>query len=65
VVSGGGGGYDRAGRDGRTTLTQTIRYHSRETRDAVLNSPMQRGMVASCDRLEKLLPSLGHEARTA
>jgi uncharacterized protein YndB with AHSA1/START domain len=54
-----------AERDGRTTLTQTIRYNSRETRDRVLKSPMQSGMVASYDRLEKLLPSLGREARTA
>jgi uncharacterized protein YndB with AHSA1/START domain len=48
--------------DGKTTLTQTILYNSRETRDAVLKSPMERGMAASYDRLEGLLPSLGREA---
>jgi uncharacterized protein YndB with AHSA1/START domain len=50
---------------GQTTLTQTIRYHSPETRDAVLKSPMQKGMAASYDRLDKFLPSLGTEALTA
>ena len=39
-------------RDGKTTLTQTILYNSRETRDAVLKSPMQTGMAMSYDRLE-------------
>jgi len=43
---------------GRTTLTQTILYDSRETRDAVLKSPMQRGMAMSYDRLEEFLPSV-------
>ena len=52
-------------REGKTTLTQTIRYNSRETRDAVLKSPMQTGMAASYDRLENFLPSLGREALTA
>ena len=50
---------------GKTTLTQTILYNSRETRDAVLKSPMQTGMAASYDRLEKFLPSLGREALSA
>ncbi len=50
---------------GKTTLTQTILYDSRETRDAVLKSPMQTGMAASYDRLEKFLPSLGREALSA
>ena len=43
---------------GRTTLTQTILYDSRETRDAVLKSPMQRGMAMSYDRLEGFLPAV-------
>ena len=46
-------------RDGKTTLTQTILYNSRETRDAVLKSPMQTGMAMSYDRLEKFLPLRG------
>lgn len=44
-------------RDGKTTLTQTIIYNSRATRDAVLKSPMQHGMAMSYDRLEKVLPA--------
>lgn len=52
-------------RDGKTTLTQTILYNSRETRDAVLKSPMQIGMAMSYDRLEKVLPAVGNEALSA
>ena len=52
-------------REDTTTLTQTILYNSRETRDAVLKSPMQTGMAASYDRLEKFLPSPEHEALSA
>ena len=51
--------------NGKTTLTQTIRYISRETRDAVLRSPMQTGMAASYDRLERFLPSLEREPLSA
>ncbi len=40
--------------DGRTLLTQTMRYDSRATRDAVLASPMESGVAASYDRLERL-----------
>jgi uncharacterized protein YndB with AHSA1/START domain len=50
-------------RSGKTTLTQTIIYNSRETRDAVLKSPMQYGMAMSFDRLEHFLPSLGEAVR--
>ncbi|MGA8431903.1 MAG: SRPBCC family protein [Candidatus Sulfotelmatobacter sp.] len=46
-------------RAGKTTLTQTILYDSRETRDAVLKSPMQMGLAASYDRLENFLSSYG------
>jgi uncharacterized protein YndB with AHSA1/START domain len=40
---------------GKTTLTETILYESREARDGVLKSAMEKGVVASYDRLEKLL----------
>ena len=40
---------------GKTTLTETILYESREARDGVLKSGMEKGVVASYDRLEKLL----------
>jgi uncharacterized protein YndB with AHSA1/START domain len=52
-------------RDGKTTLTQTILYDSRATRDAVLKSPMQYGLGMSYDRLEKFLDSAGREALSA
>jgi uncharacterized protein YndB with AHSA1/START domain len=42
---------------GRTTLTLTILYESREVRDSVLKIPMEKGVAASYDRLEKLLAS--------
>jgi len=40
---------------GRTTLTMTVLYDSQDTRDMVLKSPMESGVDASFDRLEKLL----------
>jgi uncharacterized protein YndB with AHSA1/START domain len=40
---------------GKTTLTETILYESREARDGVLKSGMEKGVVASYDRLAKLL----------
>lgn len=44
-------------RDGKTTLTQTMRYASKETRDGVLKSPMETGVSASYDNLAALLAS--------
>lgn len=43
---------------GKTLLTQTILYDSREARDNVVASPMERGLAASYGRLENLLVSL-------
>ncbi len=43
---------------GKTTLTQTMRYQSREARDAVLQSPALTGMSAGFDRLAELVASL-------
>lgn len=40
---------------GRTTLTQTLQYESREARDMVLKSPMEKGIAMSYDRLAELL----------
>ena len=48
---------------GKTTLTQTVRYESREARDAVLKSPATSGMAAGYDRLAALLATLAREAR--
>ena len=41
--------------DGVTTLTNTMRYVSKEARDGVLQSPMEEGLSMSYDRLEALL----------
>ena len=43
--------------DGRTTLTATVTYPSREVRDAVLNSGMEHGAAESYDKLAELLGS--------
>jgi uncharacterized protein YndB with AHSA1/START domain len=40
---------------GTTTLTATVRYDSREARDAVLKSPMEQGVAAGYDILDQFL----------
>ena len=40
---------------GQTTLTQTMRFDSREIRDAVLKSGMESGVAISYDRLDEIL----------
>ena len=40
---------------GITTLTITVTYQDAATRDAVLKSPMERGMRAGFDRLDAIL----------
>lgn len=42
---------------GRTTLTITVRYESKEARDGVLKSPMKEGMESGYDTLAELLAS--------
>jgi uncharacterized protein YndB with AHSA1/START domain len=44
-------------RDGKTTLTNTVLYTSREARDAVLKTPMEHGVAAGYDRLAEMLAS--------
>ena len=44
-------------RGGKTTLTTTVRYDSKETRDAVLKSPMESGIAENYNNLEELLAS--------
>jgi uncharacterized protein YndB with AHSA1/START domain len=44
---------------GKTTVTMTLRYESRQARDGVLKSDMKRGVAQSYDRLAELLASLG------
>ena len=42
---------------GQTMLTLTVRYRSREARDAALKTGMAQGVAASYDRLAELLAS--------
>ena len=43
---------------GRTTVTSTMLFESRDARDGVLKSGMESGVTQSYDRLAALLPSL-------
>ena len=43
---------------GKTTLTLTVRYESKEARDAVLEGPMARGVAESYDQLVEVLASM-------
>ena len=49
------GTVELAENDGRTVLTQTVRYDNKEARDAVLKSPMESGVSAGYDRMEQIL----------
>jgi uncharacterized protein YndB with AHSA1/START domain len=42
-------------RVGKTTMTTTVLYASKEIRDAVLKSPMESGVAKSYDRLAEVL----------
>ncbi len=42
---------------GKTTVTQIVRYQSREARDGVLKSGMESGVAASYERLAQLVES--------
>ena len=44
--------------DGKTTITLTVRYPSREARDAALATGMEDGVAASFDRLAEHLAAL-------
>ena len=45
-------------KDGRTTLTMTMSYETKEARDVALNSPMEGGIAAGYARLDHVLASL-------
>jgi uncharacterized protein YndB with AHSA1/START domain len=44
---------------GKTTMTTTLLYQSREARDGVLKSGMEKGVAASYNRLAELFASRG------
>lgn len=43
---------------GKTTLTQTVLYESREARDGVLKTPMEHGVAMGYDRLAGILATM-------
>ena len=45
-------------KDGKTTLILTVRYASKDVRDAVLQSPMEQGVAAGFDKLAEVLQSM-------
>jgi uncharacterized protein YndB with AHSA1/START domain len=44
-------------RAGKTTVTTTVQYASKAVRDAVLKSPMEKGVAESYDKLDEVLAS--------
>jgi uncharacterized protein (TIGR03086 family) len=51
--------------DGKTTLTTTVLYESEEVRDAVLKSPMEKGVALGYDQLDTVLATLTVEESIA
>jgi uncharacterized protein YndB with AHSA1/START domain len=49
-------------KDGITTLTNTVKYESKEARDTVLQSPMEDGLEMGYMRLETLLAEKAQSA---
>lgn len=47
-------------RNGKTTTTTTVLYASKKVRDAVLKSPMDKGVAEGYDNLDEVLPSLSN-----
>jgi uncharacterized protein YndB with AHSA1/START domain len=51
--------------DGKTTLTVTVLYPSKEVRDIVLKSGMEHGAAETYDRLAEMLAERGNTAEVA
>jgi len=45
-------------KDGKTTLTNTILYTTKEARESVLKTPMEQGMAMGYDKLAALLATM-------
>ena len=45
-------------RGGKTTMTQSIMYTSKQARDGVLKSPMESGVAQSYDKLAEILATM-------
>jgi uncharacterized protein YndB with AHSA1/START domain len=50
-----------AEQDGKTLITNSIRYPSQEARDAALKTGMQDGMATSFERLAEYLAAVGED----
>ena len=48
---------------GRTTLTMTVRYESKDARDGVLKSPMKEGVSQGFDKMAEVLAALAREVK--
>jgi uncharacterized protein YndB with AHSA1/START domain len=46
-------------KDGKTLMTNTIRYATPQARDAVLQTPMEQGMAYGYDQLDAVLATVG------
>jgi uncharacterized protein YndB with AHSA1/START domain len=55
---------DFAERDGKTTVTMTVLYSSREARDGALRTGMEHGMAVGYDRLDAILATLAAKETT-
>jgi uncharacterized protein YndB with AHSA1/START domain len=51
-------------KDGKTNMTLTVRYESKEARDTATRSGMEHGMVAGYNLLEELLLSMQAEGKS-
>ena len=49
---------------GKTRITATVRYETKEVRDIVLGTGMEKGAAISYDRLEDLVIALRQQRRT-
>jgi uncharacterized protein YndB with AHSA1/START domain len=49
-------------KDGKTTLTATILYPSKDVRDIVIKSGMEHGAAESYDKLAELLPAIAQNS---
>ena len=47
-------------KNGKSTITTTVRYSSREARDAALQTGMAQGMEAGYERLDDLVQEMIH-----
>jgi uncharacterized protein YndB with AHSA1/START domain len=52
-------------KDGKTTMTTRVVYASKEVRDGVLKSPMEKGIAAGYDALDQVLASTTAPPRAA